>query len=286
MSLFGQTKRHVPSKKDARRSPLPIFIPDHEKKYDLGPPLSPSASRYFTPIYLPLPRLSGRSNSSDRMLNGTGYSPRNHGKPSRRYIRVYLPIPPRLYARIPRLHAPYRIALIAVLLLGAIFILLGFRRRGPAGRNSWTPPFTDPDSLVLSPEEVAMIWEWEISSGHYPSLQQREFADLPYLTAAPEHIPLPSTLYNPAVPESLLPSLISPDPIVAYHQKSGNLPKTQVIGAGAERNFVNAWDAIDHHPGFPSRPSPGTILDLDVVLEKCDLSTNKVSTVLVTLKGV
>lgn len=57
---------------------------------------------------------------------------------------------------------------VVVLLVIGLF-LLGFRKR-PDGRNTWSPPFTDPNSLILTPEELAMIWEWEVSSGHYPNL--------------------------------------------------------------------------------------------------------------------
>lgn len=176
MSLFGQTKRHVPSAKNARRSPLPMFgSADHEKKYDLSAPLSPTTSRFFTPVYLPLPGFFSRSSSSDHLLNGNGFSPRGYGSRAqqRRYARIYLPIPPRLYARLPRMNGLSRIALGVLLAVGLLFVLLGFRRRGPRGQT-WTPPFTDPDTLVLAPEEVAMIWEWEVLSGHYPNLSPRE----------------------------------------------------------------------------------------------------------------
>ena len=175
MSLFGQTKRHVPSAKNARRSPLPMFGgADHEKKHDLSAPLSTSTSRVFTTVYIPLPSFFSRSSSSDHLLNGNGFSPRGYGsRPQRRYARIYLPIPPRVYARLPRLNTPYRIALGLLLALGLVFVLLGFRRRGPRG-NTWTPPFTDPNTLVLAPEEVAQIWEWEVLSGHYPNLYPRE----------------------------------------------------------------------------------------------------------------
>jgi hypothetical protein len=88
---------------------------------------------------------------------------------------------------------------------------------------------------------------------------------------------LSDTLHNPAVPGSLLPSLTAASPLVAYHQRTTNAPRTQLIGVGPERNFVNVWDSIDHQPGFPARPTPGTIIDLDLILEKCDLDTNKVS---------
>jgi WD repeat and SOF domain-containing protein 1 len=176
MSLFGQTKRHVPAAKNARRSPLPIFAGvDHEKKYDLSAPFSQSTSRYFTTVYLPLPSFFSRSPTSDHLPNGNGYSPRGYGSKSqqRRYARLCVPIPPRIYARLPRLNTPLRIVFSLLLALGLVFVLLGFRHRGPRG-NTWTPPFTDPDTLVLAPEEVAMIWEWEVLSGHYPNIQSRE----------------------------------------------------------------------------------------------------------------
>lgn len=180
MSLFGQTKRHVPTK-NPRRSPLPIFVPDPEKKYDLGAPHSPTSStKYFTAVYIPLPRFLGdRTSSSDHLLNGNAYSsPKGYGRSQqRRYARIWLPIPPRVWARLPRLNSPVRLALGLLLLLGIGFFLLGFRQRGP-GRNTWTPPFTDPDTLVLAPEEIAMIWEWEVLSGHHPSLHQREQSPL------------------------------------------------------------------------------------------------------------
>jgi WD repeat and SOF domain-containing protein 1 len=70
----------------------------------------------------------------------------------------------------------------------------------------------------------------------------------------------------------------SPEPVVVYNsRRATNGPKAHLIGAGPERTFINAWNAIDHHPGFPSRPSPGAILDLDLVMEKCDFGSGKVS---------
>lgn len=37
------------------------------------------------------------------------------------------------------------------------------------------------------------------------------------------------------------------------------------------------WDSIEALPGYAPRPTPGTILDLDLILQKCDFSNNKVS---------
>ena len=94
---------------------------------------------------------------------------------------------------------------------------------------------------------------------------------------APEHFPLASTIQNPAVPESFLPSPLSHSPLVAYHQRTTTSPRTQVVGVGPERNFVSVWDTIQAQPGFPARPTPGTILDLDLTQERCDFGSNKVS---------
>jgi len=101
MSLFGQTKRHTTGTKP-RRSPLPIFTPDPEKKFDLYSPSSSysGSSRWFTVLYVPLPRFS-RSSHSESILNGNGFSStsKNYHSShshsphrSKQYLRVCLPI--------------------------------------------------------------------------------------------------------------------------------------------------------------------------------------------------
>jgi hypothetical protein len=97
------------------------------------------------------------------------------------------------------------------------------------------------------------------------------------LIIVPENIPMVSTLHNPAVPVSLLPSPSSPSPLVAYHQRTSSTPSTQFVGIGPARQYLSLWETSEPSPGFPSRPIPGSVLDLDLVLEQCDLSTNKVS---------
>lgn len=166
MSLFGQTKRYTPAK--PRRSPLPIFS-DEEKKYGLGgtAPLSGS-SKWFTVIYVPVP--FSRSSSQESPLYGNGLSSSRLHNPKKRYCRLFLPIPPRLYGQLPR--NPLRLVLIVSSILIVCIFLLGFRKR--RGSTTWSPPFVDPDTLVLAPEELAMIWEWEVLSGHYPSIHQRK----------------------------------------------------------------------------------------------------------------
>lgn len=190
MSLFGQTKRHTPTNKAGRRSPLPIFTNGNaEKKFDLSTSPLPT-SRFFTTLYVPLPRLPIRSSSSGSSspLNGTakgmnGLAPpmtstsKAYHDPYRkqRYVRLCVPIPPRLYNRL-RASSRRVKALLAILgVLGLVFLLLGFSR-SERGGTTWNPPFSDPSTLVFTPEEVASIWEWEILSGHHPGLAQGQFS--------------------------------------------------------------------------------------------------------------
>ena len=180
MSLFGQTKRHSPSTPKPRvRSPLPSFNGDLEKKYDLGSTSTPYG-RFFTLVYLPLPRFpfSSSSRTSDTsLMNGHGSSKGYSHPRGRRYARVCLPLPHRLYIRIPSINTKRRFAMLLLVIVGILVFILGFRKK-PGGGSTWTPPFVDPDTLVITPEEVAMIWEWEILSGHHPSTENREQAHI------------------------------------------------------------------------------------------------------------
>jgi WD repeat and SOF domain-containing protein 1 len=175
MSLFGQTKRHSLSTKSNRRAPLPIFSSDPEKRYGLSGPGSPiglggSSSSWYSILHIPLPNLPFSRSSSDSFGSSRAYQ--NHH--NQRYCRLYVPLPPKVVNRIPRPTSVMRLIIGVVVMLVIGLFLLGFRKR-PDGRNTWSPPFTDPNTLVLTPEELAMIWEWEVLSGHYPNLSPRKF---------------------------------------------------------------------------------------------------------------
>lgn len=188
MSLFGQAKRHGPPK--PRRSPLPVFAGDSEK-FGLSSPTTTGsplgfASRWVTFLVVPVPgNLPFGSRDSPALGNGYGqpkmfYSQSNRGG---RYIRVPLPIPPRLFARVSRLHPLLRIALAAVAIVVMLIFSLGMRKAGPDGRKTWSP-LKDPSTVVLSPPEIAKIWEWEVLSGHHPSLAEGERLAAATATAA------------------------------------------------------------------------------------------------------
>lgn len=92
----------------------------------------------------------------------------------------------------------------------------------------------------------------------------------------PENVPISPALRNPAVPEALLPPLTDVNTATGDNQRTTTTPKSQLVGIGPERNFLTTWDSVDAHPGFPPRPVPGSIMDLDLVDERCNFGTGKV----------
>jgi WD repeat and SOF domain-containing protein 1 len=191
MSLFGQNKRHsLSSSNKGRRSPLPISKSDTlNDKYmrgrsaSISSPLAVStASGWFTVVHLPLPRIFGRGdvNSPDFRYPHPSYS--SSTPSTRRRVRVYLPIPPAVYRRLPSVPRPFGNPVrtcIALFLLGVVIIFLTGTRKNKGGKTSWTPPFLEPGTLVLTDEEVARIWEWELLSGHHPSVNKT--SELPWV---------------------------------------------------------------------------------------------------------
>lgn len=179
MSLFGQTKRHSLSSKSNRRAPLPIFSSsDPEKRYGLSGPGSPilqggGTSSWYSILFIPIPHFPFPRQAPE-FHSSRAY---NHHNSNQRYCKIYIPLPPKIVNRIPRPSSVVRLIFGLTVLLVIGLFLLGFRKR-PDGRNTWSPPFTDPNTLVLTPEELAMIWEWEVLSGHYPNLSPRTFLPL------------------------------------------------------------------------------------------------------------
>lgn len=173
MSLFGQAKRHGPSK--PRRSPLPISTAESEK-FGYGGPMSPlsSSPRWYSIVAVPVPQLPFGKGDQTPRANGLAH----HGQQktffaktprARRYVRVPVPIPPRMMGRFARLPRIVRIALYALVLGCFSFLFCLLIGKKDSGRSTWAPAFMDPDTLVVTPEEVAKIWEWEVLSGHHPS---------------------------------------------------------------------------------------------------------------------
>lgn len=84
-----------------------------------------------------------------------------------------------------------------------------------------------------------------------------------------DQIGLTEEVYNPALPplkKTTLPSRFRPP---------AKLPVTTTRGIGSKRVYLD----IQAHPpnvAYPPRPVPGSVIDLDVIMDNCDFSQNKV----------
>ena len=99
----------------------------------------------------------------------------------KRHLKVYLPIPHAVLSRIPFLSRPTPLRLIALLaMIVTLMLLVTGLKRGKlnsGGGGGWTEVFGgdgEREGGVLTKEEVARIWEWEVVSGHHPSLADGE----------------------------------------------------------------------------------------------------------------
>ncbi|KAJ7038308.1 glycosyltransferase family 32 protein [Mycena alexandri] len=176
-----------------------------------------------------------------------------HGRISPWFISVPLAIPGlrtrrlRIWMLNPRRMHQYfgrkRGCLLMVLIFAAmVFTTFALAKRFGTEEKTW-PAFTgDPPTLVFRREDLQRIWTWEIASGHYPSRRR-----------LPEQLGLKSN------------GLLLPP---RFRAPSG--PSTLHISMelGLRRS---------HPPNvaYPPRPVPGSIADLDIVMEHCDFSEKK-----------
>lgn len=85
------------------------------------------------------------------------------------------------------------------------------------------------------------------------------------------------TLVNPVVAEDLYSAInaSAPDSTGTVTGSRGSARHASFIGEGPERDFIQVGELSD--PAYPPRPVPGSIIDLDLILDKCDFGSNKVS---------
>lgn len=178
----------------------------HRRGSSFTQPLATSSTPngWFTVLYIPIPKflqrstsssssasspiagLSGRSRASS--IDGNGYyGPSGLGTraggPSgggaRQHVPLYLPIPRPVWQRLPGAGrpTPLKLCIYLFIIIGAVVVVLGFKKND-GGKTTWSPPFQgEPSTLVLTREEVARIWQWELLSGHHPSVKQSESSD-------------------------------------------------------------------------------------------------------------
>lgn len=83
----------------------------------------------------------------------------------------------------------------------------------------------------------------------------------------PETIGLTTPPINPALPprkSSTIPSRFRPPSV------------TNTLGIGAKRVYLDI-QSKPPNVAYPPRPLPGSVADMDVVMEHCDFSQNKVT---------
>ncbi|KAM6498009.1 glycosyltransferase family 32 protein [Amanita muscaria] len=140
---------------------------------------------------------------------------------------------------------------VCTLYLALILAAYALAYRAASPTNEWPPIFSS-STLVYKREDLQRIWKWEIASGHYPSRRQ-----------IPEQIHLRSPPINPALPPPRHASHKQPYPYV-----------TGSRGTGAERVYQDLHSP-PQNVAYPPRPPPGSVIDMDVVMEHCDFSHDK-----------
>ncbi|KAJ3574080.1 hypothetical protein NP233_g1987 [Leucocoprinus birnbaumii] len=137
----------------------------------------------------------------------------------------------------------------------AFFFVFALGRRFGTHAKQW-PLSKDTRTLVYGRADLQRIWQWEIASGHYPSRK-----------AIPEQIRLKETITNPALPprKTNVPSPLTEEATEFV---------TSTRGRGPERIYL---DIQSQRPdvAYPPRPVPGSVADLDIVMEHCDFSKKK-----------
>ncbi|KAJ7072606.1 hypothetical protein C8F01DRAFT_1216207 [Mycena amicta] len=128
----------------------------------------------------------------------------------------------------------------------ACFALFALGKRFASKHRSW--PGGAPPTLVFQRDSLGRIWLWEIASGHHPSYR-----------AVPQSLGLKTVVSNPAVPP---------------HPASVSRFKTSANGVGPKRMYAQV-QSLPPHVAYPPRPIPGSVANLDIIIEHCDFGEGK-----------
>lgn len=157
-------------------------------------------------------------------------------------------------------------------------------------------PFTEPSTVVLSPEELERIWRWEIASGHYPS-RRPAGTDLGSHYFPGDVSGSASTaqkIENPGLPKRTEEDIRRErevqaevvrrlrDQGAAGSRHQDNLAAAEIVPVGPARTYqdlpLGAKSRAYSQPydvRYPPRPTLGAALDLDAVMDHCDFATNR-----------
>ncbi|EKM83504.1 hypothetical protein AGABI1DRAFT_66179 [Agaricus bisporus var. burnettii JB137-S8] len=146
-------------------------------------------------------------------------------------------------------------SILIFLVILTFFFIFALAKHFGVHDKPW-PLLKDTRTLVFRREDLQRIWKWEIASGHYPSRK-----------AIPEQIQLKDIPPNPSLPprKTQIPSPLT-QPATEY--------VTTTHGTGPERIYLDIQSQFPS-VAYPPRPIPGSIADLDIVMEHCEFSKNK-----------
>ncbi|GJJ08856.1 hypothetical protein Clacol_003076 [Clathrus columnatus] len=272
-SLHGRTpSMNSPLRDKLRISPtLPTPNSMIQEKHSLrnGRLQSWTATYYIQfPPSLPFMRRHNSSlihNPSPRRRGGLAslFAPRR--------FKIIVPLPGNIYHSAV-IHYGRRRATVGLLAfcLFVLWIFISLLKRGQYSyhgdnMNSDNDE-SEPPTLVFARQDLQRVWEWEIASGHYPSSRK-----------IPEQMKIAVPPFNPAVPRKQSSPPSSQQSQQRLQQQSINLTKsnsTLTIGSGPRRTYIDIRAA---GPGvaYPPRPVPGSVADLDMIMDHCDFSLNK-----------
>ncbi|KAG1749891.1 uncharacterized protein EDB91DRAFT_1110220 [Suillus paluster] len=175
-----------------------------------------------------------------------------------RRLRLFMPNPSRVHqisvSRFGRRRGPL---LLCVVLIASIFTVCSFARRFSAEEKQWTTNFGESSTLVFGRDDLQRIWKWEIESGHYPSNAK-----------IPEQIGLSAPPLNPGLPPRKVPTIPS-----RFRPPPGPVATT-TRGNGPRRVYIDV-QSQPPNLAYPPRPVPGSVADLDIIMDHCDFSQGK-----------
>jgi DDB1- and CUL4-associated factor 13 len=79
-----------------------------------------------------------------------------------------------------------------------------------------------------------------------------------------------------SVPEGLALNTPLLNPVLPPRRTSNNSNPSLNVGVGHKRIYLDIQSQLPN-VAYPPRPVPGSIVDLDIVMEHCDFSEKKVS---------
>lgn len=191
-----------------------------------------------------------------------------------RHFKIILPIPAKASKYMARTRWKgfnHFVALISIVLL--FWNLYNFMRSWPS--LPFKPKKT---TLVFSQEDIRRIWEWEVASGHYQSRRSCMYDSRPVVSdilinyslciiVVPSGITLETSLSNPGIPQE--------STVTIPHAHASRKQTHSIVGSGLKRTYID-MQSLPPNVGYPPRPIPGSIADLDIIMDQCDFGNNKV----------